>query len=82
MKTGKLAVAFNREFNSVKVFSICCARGEPIVIDNAIHPVNRRVALARAIRSVPSVFDLRMNDMIGINDGHFGPFSWRSAAAT
>jgi len=26
--------------------------GEPLVIDNSIHPVNRRVALARAIRSV------------------------------
>jgi hypothetical protein len=56
--------------------------GEPLVIDNSIHPVNKRVALARAIRSVLSVFDLRMNDVSGRNNGHFAPFSWRSAAAT
>ena len=55
--------------------------GEPLVIDNSIHPVNKRVALARASRSVLSVFDLRMNDVSGRNNGHFAPFSWRSAAA-
>ena len=54
---------------------------EPLVIDNSIHPVNRRVALARAIRSVLSVFDLRMNDVSGRNNGHFAPFSWQSDGA-
>ena len=56
--------------------------GEPLVIDNSIHPVNKRVALARAIRSVLSVFDLRMNDVSGRNNGHFAPFSWQSAATS
>jgi hypothetical protein len=57
------------------------AQGEPLVIDNSIHPVNRRVALARATRSVMSAFGLRMNDTSGRNNGHFAPFSWQDAAA-
>jgi hypothetical protein len=55
--------------------------GEPLVIDNSLHPVNRRVALARATRSVLSVFGLRMNETSGRNNGHFAPFSWQCAAA-
>jgi len=56
--------------------------GEPLVIDNSIHPVNRRVALARATRSILSVFNLRMNDTSGRNNGHFAPFTWRSATSS
>jgi len=57
------------------------ARGEPLVIDNSMHPVNKRVALARATRSVLSVFGLRMNDTSGRNNGHFASFSWQGVAA-
>ncbi len=55
--------------------------GEPLVIDNSIHPVNKRGALARATKSVMSAFGLRMNDTSGRNNGHFAPFSWQGAAA-
>jgi hypothetical protein len=34
--------------------------GEPVVLDNCTHPVNKRMALARATRSVLSAFGLRM----------------------
>jgi hypothetical protein len=54
--------------------------GEPIVIDNTMHPVNKRVALARATKSLMSVFGLRMSETSGRNNGHFAPFSWQSAA--
>jgi hypothetical protein len=55
--------------------------GEPLVIDNSIHPVSKRVALARATKSVFSVFGLRMNDTSGRNNGHFARFSWKGAEA-
>jgi hypothetical protein len=54
--------------------------GEPLVIDNSIHPVNKRVALARATRSVMSAFGVRMNETSGRNNGHFAPFSWTGTA--
>jgi hypothetical protein len=55
--------------------------GEPLVLDNSTHPVNKRAALARATRSVLSAFGLRMNDTSGRTNGHFAPFSWQRAAA-
>ena len=54
--------------------------GEPLVLDNCTHPVNNRMALARATRSVLSAFGLRMNETSGRNNGHFAPFSWQRAA--
>jgi len=54
---------------------------EPLVIDNSMHPVNPRVALARATKSVISAFGLSLNDSTGRNNGHFAPFSWQGAAA-
>jgi len=56
--------------------------GEPLVIDNSIHPVNKRVALARATMSVMSAFGLRMNDASGRNNGHFAAFSWEGTPAS
>jgi len=56
--------------------------GEPLVIDNSIHPVNKRVALARAAKSVMSAFGLRMNDTSGRNNGHFAAFSWEGTPAS
>ena len=54
---------------------------EPIVIDNSMHPVNPRVALAHATKSLMSAFGLSLNDSSGRNNGHFAPFSWQGAAS-
>jgi hypothetical protein len=52
------------------------APGEALCLDNTLHPANRRLALARAVRSVLSAFGLRWEDRSGRNNGHFAPFSW------
>ncbi len=52
--------------------------GEPIYVDNTLHPANSRLALARASRSHLSAFDLRWEDTSGRNNGHYAPFSWRN----
>jgi hypothetical protein len=50
--------------------------GEPIVIDNAGHPANSRLALARSLETHIHCFGLDM-DLAGAgNNGHFAPFSW------
>jgi hypothetical protein len=53
--------------------------GEPLYVDNTLHPANARLALARAIRSHVHVFGLDWDDTSGANNGHFAPFSWQSA---
>jgi len=55
--------------------------GETLFVDNTLHPANKRLALARALRSSLSVFGLAWEDTSGRNNGHFAPFSWRGAAA-
>jgi hypothetical protein len=50
---------------------------EPLYLDNTIHPANRRLALAKAIRSHLSVFGLKWDDTSGQNNGHFAPFDWQ-----
>jgi len=52
------------------------APGEAIGIDNAAHPLNSRLALAKATRSVFNVFGIRWNDSSGTRNGHFAPFAW------
>jgi hypothetical protein len=56
--------------------------GEPMYLDNTVHPANTRLALMRALRSRLTVFGLRWEDTSGRNNGHFAPFSWQAAAAT
>jgi hypothetical protein len=53
--------------------------GEPLYVDNTLHPANARLALARASGSRLSAFGLRWEDTSGQNNGHFAPFSWKSA---
>lgn len=53
--------------------------GEPLAIDNTLHPANARLALARAARSHLHVFGLDWDDASGGNNGHFAPFHWRNA---
>ena len=52
------------------------ASGEAIGIDNAAHPVNTRLALAKATRSRFNVFGMKWNDSSGTRNGHFAPFAW------
>jgi hypothetical protein len=50
--------------------------GEPIYLDNTGHPVNPKLALAKAKRSKFHVFGFDWNDSSGTRNGHFAPFSW------
>lgn len=51
---------------------------EPLVIDNTGHPVNTRLALAKATRSVFNVFGVKWKDTSGNRNGHFAPFAWQA----
>jgi hypothetical protein len=51
--------------------------GEPIYVDNAPHPANSRLALAKATRSSVHAFGIDWEDMSGTNNGHFAPFTWQ-----
>jgi hypothetical protein len=53
--------------------------GEPLYVDNTLHPANARLALARASGSRLSAFGLHWEDASKQNNGHFAPFSWKSA---
>ncbi|OGA29083.1 MAG: hypothetical protein A3F77_02595 [Betaproteobacteria bacterium RIFCSPLOWO2_12_FULL_67_28] len=50
--------------------------GEPIYLDNTGHPVNSRLALAKATRSLFRAFGINWNDSGGTRNGHFAPFAW------
>jgi hypothetical protein len=52
--------------------------GEPLYVDNTMHPANSRLALAKATRSSLSAFNLRWEDTSGRNNGHYAPFAWRN----
>jgi hypothetical protein len=54
-------------------------QGQPLYIENTVHPTNSRLALARATRSHVNVFGLEWNDTSGTNNGHFAPFNWQSS---
>jgi len=50
--------------------------GEPIYLDNTVHPVNPKLALAKAKRSRFHAFGVDWDDASGTRNGHFAPFSW------
>lgn len=52
------------------------APGQAVGIDNTAHPVNSRLSLARATRSMFNVFGMKWNDSTGTRNGHFAPFAW------
>jgi hypothetical protein len=54
-------------------------QGEPIYFDNVGHPAASRLALAKASRSHMHAFGINWDDTSGRNNGHFAPFSWKSA---
>ncbi len=51
--------------------------GEPLYLDNTMHPANSRLALAKAKRSHLHAFGLNWDDTSGGNNGHFAPFTWQ-----
>ncbi|HKK13771.1 MAG TPA: DUF1326 domain-containing protein [Gammaproteobacteria bacterium] len=50
--------------------------GEPIYLDNTMHPVSSRLALANATDSHMHAFGIDWDDASGSRNGHFAPFSW------
>jgi hypothetical protein len=50
--------------------------GEPLYIDNTMHPANARLALAKASRSRIHAFGIDWDDVSGTRNGHFAPFAW------
>ena len=53
------------------------APGECIALDNTGHPVNKRLNLASAVRSVIHAFGIDWEAEPGRANGHFAPFSWQ-----
>jgi hypothetical protein len=51
--------------------------GEPIYIDNTLHPASSRLALATASNSRFHAFGIDWEDASGTRNGHFAPFAWR-----
>lgn len=52
---------------------------EPMHLDNTGHPASDRLALAHAIKSHVQLLGVTWNDASGKNNGHYAPFSWKSA---
>lgn len=52
------------------------APGQALAIEHTAHPVNSRLSLAKATRSLFNVFGIRWNDSSGTRNGHFAPFAW------
>lgn len=52
-------------------------QGEPLWVDNTLHPANARLALGKAAHSRLHAFGLAWDDTSGQNNGHFAPFDWR-----
>ena len=52
---------------------------EPLHLDNTGHPAADRFALAHASKSHVHALGLAWDDVSGINNGQYAPFSWRSA---
>jgi hypothetical protein len=55
--------------------------GECVVIDNASHPVNKRLNLATALKSVIRGFGIEWTAAPDRTNGHFAAFSWHGSAA-
>jgi hypothetical protein len=52
-------------------------QGDALYLDNTLHPVNPRIALAKSTGSHVHVFGLNWDDTTGTNNGHFAPFNWQ-----
>ena len=52
---------------------------EPLHLENTGHPAADRFALARASKSHVHALGFAWDDVSGLNNGQYAPFSWRSA---
>jgi hypothetical protein len=52
---------------------------DPMYLDNVPHPVNSRLALAKAERSHIHAFGINWDADSGATNGHFAPFSWQGS---
>jgi hypothetical protein len=50
--------------------------GQTMAIDNVSHPINSRLALAKATKSEFHAFGIDWDDSTGTRNGHFAPFAW------
>ena len=50
---------------------------DPMYLDNVPHPVNTRLALAKAERTRIHAFGINWDADSGATNGHFAPFSWQ-----
>ena len=53
------------------------AQGECIAIDNTLHPANKRLNLATALKNVIRCFGIEWDAPAGRTNGHFAPFAWQ-----
>ncbi len=61
---------------SIRGVPSAVAEGEPVCLDNVLHPVATRLALATATDSHMHGFGIDWDDTSGSRNGHFAPFSW------
>lgn len=54
-------------------------QSDPMYLENVPHPVNSRVALAKAERSHIHAFGINWDADSGATNGHFAPFSWQGS---
>lgn len=52
---------------------------QPLHLENTGHPAADRFALARATKSHVHALGFAWDDVTGLNNGQYAPFSWRSA---
>lgn len=50
--------------------------GGPLILDNVLHPVTTRLALAKARHSSFDAFGIQWEDASGLKNGHFSRFEW------
>ncbi len=53
-------------------------QGEPIYLDNTLHPVAAKLALAKATNSRFHAFGIDWEDASGTRNGHFAAFAWEA----
>ncbi len=77
------ADGLNRSMSAAELVDQACegiasavAPDQTICIDNTAHPINSRLSLAKATRSIFHVFGIDWTDKTGTRNGHFAPFAW------
>ncbi len=61
---------------SIRGVPSAVAEGEPVYLENVLHPVTTRLALATATDSHMHGFGIDWDDSSGSRNGHYAPFSW------